>query len=1070
MAQARQRAGRFSPTYPYGPADMYGSWAYDYAALQNLGHCCNPLHNPGGSPPETSIAIAIWYNFADSDLQGFLSWFPYLAYNVQRYFIDGGPYTGGDETTLDVEWTMATANSFGSSADTAMIHVYEGGGGRFSVLLDVVNRILSDNHARVLTMSWGAAEIWEEPQTTIDSFHAVFNQFIGEGWSIFAASGDQGNEADCQHVSVSYPGSDPDVTSSGGTTLNISPPSYQNEYGWQSGPYGCQSNDGGSGGGCSAVFAAPWYQGTTACGAGSRSMPDIALNADWAETPQAWFYNGVMDYNGGTSIVAPELAGFAAQENAYLLYLQSIIGNTCGPSASAPCAPMGAANAYLYQEGLNPTFAAHYPFYDILYGCIYSSGVNDFCAGPGLDQVTGWGSANMLQLAWSVNTYLAGDYGSPAVNMTGPQLNHWFNTDQAVSWTITDTTTNGHRPTGIAGYSALWDADPQDVFSEATPGSGNSFYDGPLVANASSGSLGVAAAGAGCHILNLRAWDNAGQPTPDQTYGPVCFDNVPPVTAIALSGTMRGQYYQPQVQVTLTPFDDDSGVANTYYQIDSGTWQTYSGPLTITAPGPHIFSFYSTDNVGNSETPQTVNFVVLGLTQTTITVSKIGSGTGTVTSTDGHINCGSTCSFSYFEGWPVTLNPTPDPGSVFAAWSGCYSTSGYSCTAVVLPGSTVTATFNQAVPLQYVAVAPCRVVDTRNPDGPFGGPTLQGHTSRSFPIPQGPCPGIPNTAAAYALNVTVVPHGPLNYLTVWPTGQQQPVVSTLNSGDGRVKAAAAIVPAGDSHAVSVYVTNTTDVILDINGYFVTPDTSTLAFFALPNPCRVIDTREPNGPLGGPSLSGGHERDFPVLSGSCNIPATAQAYSFNVTAAPHTGLNFLTIWPYGQSRPTVSTLNAPTGTVTANAAIIKPGTQGEVAAFATDDTDLIVDINGYFAAPNSGQNPWSLYALIPCRALDTRQTTGAFSGTITAPMTASPCVLTSSAHAYVLNATVVPTGFLDYLTLWPTGQNQPLASNLNSYDGAVASNMAIVLGGSGSVNAYANNPTNLILDISSYFGP
>jgi hypothetical protein len=67
--------------------------------------------------------------------------------------------------------------------------------------------------------------------------------------------------------------------------------------------------------------------------------------------------------------------------------------------------------------------------------------------------------------------------------------------------------------------------------------------------------------------------------------------------------------------------------------------------------------------------------------------------------------------------------------------------------------------------------------------------------------------------------VTVVPDGMLQYLTAWPTGSAQPFASTLNSWDGAVVANAAIVPAGAGGAISVYVTNRTHVILDINGYF-----------------------------------------------------------------------------------------------------------------------------------------------------------------------------------------------------------------------------------------------------------
>ena len=74
------------------------------------------------------------------------------------------------------------------------------------------------------------------------------------------------------------------------------------------------------------------------------------------------------------------------------------------------------------------------------------------------------------------------------------------------------------------------------------------------------------------------------------------------------------------------------------------------------------------------------------------------------------------------------------------------------------------------------------------------------------------------------------------------------MVSTLNSLDGRIKANAAIVPAGYQGEVSVYVTNTTDVILDIDGYFAPVSGSTLAFYPL-TPCRVVDTRVHTFPPG-----------------------------------------------------------------------------------------------------------------------------------------------------------------------------------------------------------------------------
>jgi len=376
--------------------------------------------------------------------------------------------------------------------------------------------------------------------------------------------------------------------------------------------------------------------------------------------------------------------------------------------------------------------------------------------------------------------------------------------------------------------------------------------------------------------------------------------------------------------------------------------------------------------------------------------------------------------------------------------------------------------FKLTLPLQFVPATPCRLVDTRQTGDP-----IQGGTYQNFIVPQlGNC-NIPSSAAAYSLNVTVVPQGPLGYLTIWPTGEGQPLVSTMNSPDGRIKANAAIVPAGANGAVSVYVTNTTNLILDIDGYFASPGQQTYQFYAGTS-CRVVDTRNPNGDLGGPFLNGGVERDFPVLESAC-IPqgANIQAYSFNFTAVPHPSelpLGYLTVWPQGETKPTVSTLNNLTATTVANAAIVSAGTGGGIAVFPSNDTDLVVDINGYFAAAGTGG--LSLYPVVaPCRVLDTRNNNGQpFVGTLPVNVVDSVCAPPATAQAYVLNATVVPPGPLGYLTLWPDGQQQPGVSTLNAVDGAITSNMAIVSTTNGSIDAYATNLTQLVLDISSYFAP
>jgi hypothetical protein len=297
-------------------------------------------------------------------------------------------------------------------------------------------------------------------------------------------------------------------------------------------------------------------------------------------------------------------------------------------------------------------------------------------------------------------------------------------------------------------------------------------------------------------------------------------------------------------------------------------------------------------------------------------------------------------------------------------------------------------------------------------------------------------------------------------------------VSTLNSLDGRVKAGAAVVPAGTGGAICFFVTNDSELVLDINGYFVpAANTSALAFYPV-TPCRLVDTRSQNGALGGPFLAGNVARTFPILSSPCNVPSTAQAYSLNFTSVPRGPLGFLTAWPAGQTQPLVSTLNAPTGTEVANAAIVPAGTNGDLSVFVTNDSDLVIDINGYFAPPGTGTGGLSLYNLVPCRVLDTRNPPGSppFAGTLDVNVAASACGAPVSAQSYVLNATVVPQGVLGYLTLWPQGAAQPLVSTLNALDATVTSNMAIVPTTNGSVSAFADGSTHLVLDISAYFAP
>jgi hypothetical protein len=122
-------------------------------------------------------------------------------------------------------------------------------------------------------------------------------------------------------------------------------------------------------------------------------------------------------------------------------------------------------------------------------------------------------------------------------------------------------------------------------------------------------------------------------------------------------------------------------------------------------------------------------------------------------------------------------------------------------------------------PRAFIAVVPCRVVDTRGVTGPYGGPAMPQNFQRTFDIDNGPCPGIPAGVDAYSLNFGAIVPSADGFLTAWPTGSPQPNVSQLNFLGGEVVANAAIVPAGNGGAIDVLVNIGTHIYIDINGYF-----------------------------------------------------------------------------------------------------------------------------------------------------------------------------------------------------------------------------------------------------------
>jgi len=120
----------------------------------------------------------------------------------------------------------------------------------------------------------------------------------------------------------------------------------------------------------------------------------------------------------------------------------------------------------------------------------------------------------------------------------------------------------------------------------------------------------------------------------------------------------------------------------------------------------------------------------------------------------------------------------------------------------------------------YYTLTPCRLVDTRNATGPYGGPALSALSTRTFTA-AGQC-GVPSGATALVFNICVTQPTTGGDLRGYPTGVAVPLVAILNYGAGQTRCNNGIVvlgAAGDFVVKSDQPTGNTQVIIDVFGYF-----------------------------------------------------------------------------------------------------------------------------------------------------------------------------------------------------------------------------------------------------------
>ena len=553
---------------------------------------------------------------------------------------DGGAGSGAGqgEAALDIEDVIGLAPK-------ATVDVYQAPNTNTG-WIDDITAIVDNSAVHVMSTSWGLCES-DAGSSVIGAEGTLFEQAATEGQSVFAAAGDDGS-TDCQtsSLAVDDPGSQPYVTSVGGTSLTSI-----------SGPAQTVWNDsseagGAGGGGISSFQAMPSYQSSapaslnvinsnssgSPCGAASRSycreVPDVSASADENHGYLVYFDGGWTPI-GGTSAAAPLWAAFAALADA---------SSTCGGTA------IGFANPLLYQAA-----ATNYSgnFSDI------TSGNNDYTpdgyigglypAGTAYDMASGLGTPHGATLAQALcnkggapNTVTVANPGSQAMTVGAAASLQITATDSASGQTLTYSATG--LPPGLSiSSSGLISGTPTTAgtysvtvtATDTTGASGSAAFtitvspaaNTVTVTNPGSQAMTVGAAAS----LQITATDSASGQT--LTYSAT---GLPPGLSISSSGLISGTPTTAGTySVTVTATDTTGASGSAAFTI---TVSPAANTVTVTNPGSQAMTVGAAASLQitatDSASGQTLTYSATGLPPgLSISSSGLISGTPTTAGT-----------------------------------------------------------------------------------------------------------------------------------------------------------------------------------------------------------------------------------------------------------------------------------------------------------------------------------------------------------------------------------------------------------------------------------------------------
>ncbi len=356
---------------------------------------------------------------------------------------------------------------------------------------------------------------------------------------------------------------------------------------------------------------------------------------------------------------------------------------------------------------------------------------------------------------------------------------------------------------------------------------------------------------------------------------------------------------------------------------------------------------------------------------------------------------------------------------------------------------------------RYTALAPIRLVDTRNGIGTGKQPIAAGCTLVVDP-------GLDASVTAVAVNLTAVAPSTNGFLTAYPCAVERPVASVVQAVAQRTIAGSTVVPLGADGTFCVYTSTTTQLLVDLFGSY--SPTSGQKFEPMA-PTRVFDSR-----AGGSRVPAGAIVTIP-LGPAAGVPTGSTGVALSVQAVNPSGAGFVTVFPCAPSMPVVSSLNVATSANIANHVEVALSAAGTVCVYVSSPMHILVDLSGWYGAGATTE----FHALTPVRALDTRNNIGlsgpflpmvnrsfALAGTNGLPSAAT-------VRAVIAEVTAVGPVSAGYLTVHPCQSVVPQVSMVQTWGPENAASAVIGVDDDlGRWCILTSAAMHVLVDISGYF--